>query len=309
MTHQTKFWLLMLGALSLGSACDRHDPAPVALEQPLQLSPGGDAVRLIAVGDTGQPGGPLRDVRRAIAAEPGKDAVVVLGDLIYRSGPRCPSGQAQGAARALLQRHLGDPLAGLGAPALLVLGNHDVNGSGRDPAREACLLDFAAQQPDLYLPALTYKVDLGPVRLVVINTNHLTQGDAARVRAWLRDAPGPTVMAGHHPLRTYGDKQEEDRVLPWLRQHKLRPDLYLNGHAHLLQAGVYEGIFAVTSGAGSKLRAGPTCPPGCGPGQLWGQATHGYSVLEFRGDQLLVQLKDRHGRLLWETRRSLTPAR
>jgi predicted phosphodiesterase len=302
MTHPLKIWLLALLCLPWG--CDR--PAPTARDQPMDITPATPVVHLIAVGDTGQPGAPLDDVRRAIAAEPRKDAILALGDLIYFSGPRCPAGRAQGLARLLLERHLGDPLTGLGAPALLALGNHDVNGSGRDRAREDCLLDFAAQEPDLHLPALTYKVDIGQVRLVVINTNHLTPQDGARARAWLERAQGPTVIVGHHTLRTYGDKEDEDLVLPWLRAHGLRPDLYVHGHAHLLQVGVYEGIFSVTSGAGSKLRSGPTCPPDCGPGQLWGRSTYGYSLIQVSPDQIKVQLKDRHGATLWETTRPLS---
>ncbi len=171
---------------------------------------------------------------------------------------------------------------------------------GRNPASEACFLDYAAKHDDLVMPSLNYMVDLGVALVAVTNTNALSDIPMKEIKAAFEKHPGWTIMAGHHVLRTYHDKTREDFMLPILRDHKIKPDLYANGHAHFLQYGNYEGITAATIGAGAKLRVRPECPPHCGPGQSWGASVQGYAVVTLSPHSMTVEFKDRFGKTLWQ---------
>jgi predicted phosphodiesterase len=293
---RSSFSLTALAALL--SACPKEGPTlPPRRDAPPRFE-ARQEVRLVLLGDTGKPGRRMRRVARAVRAEK-KDLVVALGDLVYPVGPRCPTGRVDAEAKKILEERIGQALLDLGAPVLLVLGNHDVGFGGRNPAREACLLDYAASQPQLILPDVSYSVDLGVAILQVINTNHLTNEDGRRVRVEMERHPGWKIVLGHHALRTYHDKEEQDVVMPWLKRHRIRPDLYVNGHAHLLQFGVYDGIPALTSGSAARLRRRPACPPACGRGQLWGRSVPGYATLHVRPRSLEVAFKDDGGKDLW----------
>ena len=160
-------------------------------------------------------------------------------------------------------------------------------------------MDYAATHDDLVLPSLSYSVDYGVALLGIINTNVLSASDGARVAQEFKTHKGWRLLFGHHVLKTYHDKASEDYVRPWLAEHAIKPDLYGNGHAHLLQFGVYDGIPALTSGATAKLRQRKSCPPDCGSGQLWGSSTRGYAVLSLNKDSLKVVFKDLPGDVLW----------
>jgi predicted phosphodiesterase len=290
--------LRLVALAALLSACPKDGPTlPPRRDAPPRFE-ARQEVRLVLVGDTGKPGRRMRRVARAVRAEK-KDLVVALGDLVYPVAPRCPTGRVDGEAQKILDERIGHALLDLGAPVLLVLGNHDVGFGTRNPAREACLLDYAASRSRLMLPGLSYSVDLGIATLQVLNTNALTDEDGRRVREEIERHPGWKIVIGHHTLRTYHDKEEQDVVMPWLRRHRIRPDLYVNGHAHLLQFGVYDGIPALTSGSASRLRRRPACPPACGRGQLWGRSVSGYATLHVRAKSLEVAFKDDGGKDLW----------
>lgn len=265
-----------------------------------------DQARLIVVGDTGQPGDKLQAVRAAIAAEK-KDLIIATGDLIYPWGPKCRIGELKGKEREIMELHVKKALVGLGAPVLLALGNHDVGlRFGRHPAQESCFFELAAESDELVFPALNYEVDLGVALISVVNTNALDDGTGQRLSKKLPGFSGWRVMAGHHVARTYHDKEDEDVVLPWLRKHNLKPDIFVNGHAHLLQFGVYEDIPSLTSGSGAKLRKRPSCPPDCGEGQLWGVSEVGYAILDLTPEKMVVTFKNTQGTSLWsweETRK------
>lgn len=313
MTRATQHLFILLALAGSLSSCAYQCASPQNAAPPAHKDKGlslevDQHRRLILVGDTGQPGDPAERVKSALHKESDIDLVVGLGDLVYPVGPECVEGRITADIAGELDEKIGSYYAGLGAPAALVLGNHDLGGSEVDPAREACIFDYAGQRDHLYLPSHEYYLDLGDLRLIVINTNNLNPENGAQVSRWANKAPGRVVLAGHHVLRTHGDKEEENVVLPWLEAHKIRPDLYVNGHAHFLQFGVYQydrsyapsGIPALTSGSGAKLRAeGRTCPGECGEGELWGESVHGYATLDVFPDHLLVQFKDTEGKILW----------
>jgi Icc protein len=115
---------------------------------------------------------------------PVPDAVLVSGDL------------AEHAADAEYEQVL-ELLAPLEAPIFVLPGNHD--------AREALRRHFAV--PGAGGEPVQYSADLGPLRLVVVDTTRPGENpgalDEERLQ-WLDDelaaAPGvPTVLAMHHP--------------------------------------------------------------------------------------------------------------
>jgi 3',5'-cyclic AMP phosphodiesterase CpdA len=246
----------------------------------------------------------MEAVRPTVRAE-NADIVVVLGDLVYPVAPSCPDGKLTPDAREELDDLVGGLLRDLGKSVYLVLGNHDVGHGARDPAREACLIDYVASEPNLWLPDLSYGVDLGVVSLMVLNTNALDREQGKKTRKLWAGASGWKILAGHHVLKTYHDKESEDYLRPWLKKNRVKPDLYANGHAHVLQFGVYGGLPALTSGATAKLREYPACPPNCGAGQKWGTSSVGYAVVDATADTLEVVFKDVTGKELyrWDTRR------
>ena len=288
----------LLFSFLVGVGCSSPGTQPTSVDPPFKKD-FGPVVRLVLIGDTGIDNDQMRQLKEQIKKEK-KDLILVAGALVYPVAPQCPDGTAKGEALEILERTMGKNLSGLGAPVILSLGNHDVAHKRRDKAREACLLDYAAKKDEFVMPGLSFSVDLGIGALVVLNSNALDEPQAKEAARAFSKTTGWKIMLAHHVLRTYHDKGDEDLVLPWLRLHKLSPDLYLNGHAHFLQFGVYNQIAAVTSGATAKLRHRRACPPDCGPGQLFGQSTLGYAVIELSKDKATVVFKGlQNGETLW----------
>lgn len=323
------------------------EPLPVLDRAP--ASP--DAVRLVFVGDTGKvPDGDactfradgsvaeachvsvdqLASLRRAIRSERA-DAIYALGDLVYWRAPACRTPAGRDHQR--LAASIGAVYADLDAPVYLVLGNHDKAQRARAPRRVACLEAFADQVEALELPAEQYVVDHGLVRVVVVDTNRKRTLPTAELRSRLAE-PGWLVVAGHHDLRVVFDKEDpysktELAVGAWLREVGAEPDLWANGHAHLLQFGVYDAavvdrgpggearpVPALTSGTGSKVRAAPSCGGSTEPGDqaaceapdprgmpLFSRSTFGYAVVVVTPDDLTVELVDWRGERLYQWRR------
>ncbi len=284
-------------ALPDAPASAAAQPEPGRRDAPLTAAPK-ERVRIVLIGDTGMPGPDMDAVHRAVAAEV-KDYVIVLGDLVYPEAPLCRDGTMSADVRALLDQRIGTALRGLGAPVLLVLGNHDVAHARRDPAREACILAYAAAEPELLMPSRAYTLDLGVAIVALLDSNDLDDEQAAMTRAAFAGHRGWKLAAAHHVLRCYHAKSGEDTVRPWLTAHDLKPDAWLNGHAHVLQFGVYGGIAALTSGATAAARERPACPPSCGDGQLFGASTPGYAVLELTAKRMDVTFKDTDGNTLF----------
>ena len=150
------------------------------------------------------------------------------------------------------------------------------------------------------LPALDYAVEREGVTLAVVNTNALTDEAGRMVAEAFGRTKGWRILFGHHVLRTWHDKENEDVLRPWLRRHGIVPHVVANGHAHLLQLGVYDDIVAITSGASARTRRRPECPPDCGPGQIYGSSHKGYGLLSVHTDRIEVVFADLRGRTLHE---------
>lgn len=292
-----------------------------------------DALRLIFIGDSGaepldRPALPDDEVitragreklRASMLAEQA-DAIYVAGDLIYGPGPlelspRCEDALQDAEVKALMDDRLGDYYQGLAPTVWLVLGNHDVGHIRYDRARARCLLSYADQHSTVALPASSYSVDHGLARVVVLDTNQdVDRWDVAQI-VGARAEGAWNIQVGHHVLRTAFDKEGEQRdgrhaIRGWFAEHpEARPDLWVNGHAHFLQFGVYDQIPALTSAAGSKLRSRDACPgESCSfeDAPLFARSVFGYAVVDLSVDELVVRMKDEDGKTLWCWRRSRT---
>lgn len=311
--------LCFLSLPLLLSAC-----ASRGFAQAPSAEPGPDSARVILIGDTGAlpvEGDPHKlspaqreQLRQSLAAE---DAGIILdlGDLFYNKAPQCGPGDDPQEAAALLDAHLYDHVGGLAPQVFLVLGNHDVGPVGeylkrrlfgrragkRSTSRERCYTLYAEQHKEMVFPETSYGVDIGPARLAVLHTSapH-RQWPGGPVKAFLEEDPQDwSIVAGHHVYKTACDKVGDDFVAGRLREQEITPDLYVNGHAHLLQMGVFDGVPAVTSGSGSKLREFPECDPTATDGVLWGESSFGYAVLDITPQTLRVQFKDIAGQDLY----------
>jgi Icc protein len=127
-------------------------------------------------------------VRALLAQRPRPDALLLSGDLVDAGGP-------------LEYRHLLDLLSPIGWPIYPVAGNHDE----RVALREAFGLRMGPHR-DAMADFLQYAVDLGPLRLLVLDTVVPRQPHGALCAqrlGWLKDRLAeddrPVVIAMHHP--------------------------------------------------------------------------------------------------------------
>jgi hypothetical protein len=306
------------------------------------VRPTGERVRLLVIGDSGiydatyagcAPGGPnetpvipflcrerLLMTMRAERA----DLVLDLGDLVYEYGPVCPRGRLTRRAERLFDGLIGNLQELVGTRLVLALGNHDVHHRRGYPAAEACYLAYAKKHADrISLPDRNFVLDVGVAKIAVLDTNQPPGPTVtAALQAALREPRPWLLMAAHHVWRTYGDKPDERHGEEWARYLGRDPDMWLNGHAHFLQFGVYPGavdpgreVAALTSGAAGKLRPQPECThpdagvaqqTACAPaGELFGRSNYGYAVVDLTATQVRVVFKDLQGTPMfaWERTR------
>jgi 3',5'-cyclic-AMP phosphodiesterase len=179
-------------------------------------------------------------VSRTLGGSPG--AVIVSGDIAST-----PTDAEYEQARALL-----DPLD---APLHVLAGNHD----DRDAVRRY----FDLPEPDG--GCLSYAADLGPLRLVVLDTKRDEQAggqlDAPRLR-WLdrvlsEDPATPTLLAMHHPplltgipaMDSIGIPEDERRALAEIVAGHGQIQLIAAGHVHRTIIGELSGtpVLAIPS--------------------------------------------------------------
>lgn len=284
--------LAALGALVSLAACGEPTPTPattstgkastsaaatkVASDVIAAPTKSPDEARFVAVGDTGKGGEGQLVVARAMTAwcqAHGCDFVVLLGDNIYPSGVASVDDPAW-------QRLFEVPYAALDVPFFAALGNHDYgrNGLGNDFARGPMQIAYTARSKKWKMPAEVYRVDAGPVDVLVLDTNALLwghevvrpEGQRARVRRLLEGSKAPFRLAvGHHPYLSNGphgnagryDDLPDDLPIGPGKQVKAffdaevcgKVELYVAGHDHSRQwlEPTCKGTELAVSGAGS----------------------------------------------------------
>ena len=182
----------------------------------------------------------LADAVEAVRALPDRPAaVLVTGDI---ADTRSPDEYA--VARELLER--------IGVPVYPLPGNHD----DRAAIRRAFELPGDGSEP------VQYDVDLGPLRLIVLDSTLPGEDpgelDAARL-AWLDEAlaaaPGrPTVVALHHPPLELGipvwdeiGLAADDRAaFAAIVERHPQVQAVVGGHLHLAVAAPFAGRVALS---------------------------------------------------------------
>lgn len=183
-----------------------------------------------------------RAVARVLALDPRPDAVIITGDIADTPDPR----------EYELAR---DILSHLPMPVYAVPGNHDSS-----EGLKAAFADqpWARQSPP---GSLQFAVDVGPVRLVGLDTNvpdetygRLGPERLEFARNALEAAPGrPTLVALHHPPIPSGMKdmdaiglKDADGLAALVRQHP-QVGLVVAGHVHRNYVAPFAGTVAMVA--------------------------------------------------------------
>ncbi len=207
------------------------------------------------------------------AMQPKPDALVLTGDL-------ADSGDEQ--AYVLLRENL----APLCAHIYALPGNHD----RRDRMR-TIIGDWCGNVAELS-PLLSQVVDLGPLRLVLLDSmapgshsGHCPPAQAAWLDRVLQEKPGiPTIVFSHHPpfLSGMGAMDEHFENEPGLHEVLSRaPWARLScGHMHRPIMTQYAGILAMTSPAIAMQLELDLSPEG---GDTFRMETSGYLLHHFDG--------------------------
>ena len=317
-------------------------PAPAPI-------PGG--LRVLHAGDIGlgtcQQDRVTGAIGAAHAAAP-FDLALFAGDNLYYCGPSAARPGAEACAFApdgatvatppsgdpdpLFAERFEGPLSVLGGagvpppPVLLVLGNHDVNVSGDrctaeglDPAeaarRKACL-EAAHASPLWSMPGRHWVRDVGPARLIGIDTN-VVEGDYGgftlddEVAFVAQAAPGCATRAcfvvGHAPPATAGTPWKDPPADRAARQQRLveaaGPGLraWLAGHEHDLEhVRTPQGLDVLVSGAGCFQRWGYAwSDPSPGSEVLFAAAAWGFGVLTVGDAGWQYRFQDERGRAVY----------
>jgi 3',5'-cyclic AMP phosphodiesterase CpdA len=241
-------------------------------------------LRIAAAGDTGTGGdteAATAERMRLQSAERPFDALLLLGDLIYEDGDA-----------DLVDSRVKEPFQWMldeEADLVPVLGNHDYQSHEQQQILAALGRD-----------ASWYAEDLGPVRLVVLDSNRVE--DRAQLR-WLRHelsepaAPGQwTVVAMHHPAYSsgvHGSNQAVRRLwAPLFAEYRV--PVVLAGHDHDYErSNPQDGVTYVVSGAGAKLR-----PVGHSDFTAVSASTFHFLDLLFYKDRIAVRAIDQDGSLV-----------
>lgn len=247
-------------------------------------------IQILALGDTGKGTRAqhrVAEAARALCAVEGCDLGVLLGDNIYDRGIATPEDPRFGELMAIYDD--------FGFPFVAVLGNHDygspfpwhpLGGLGLEEARAEAQMEAVARTKNLHIPGRHWRLDLGRLELVGLDTQSAFWLDAPSLaealgleddvekqerdlRKWNLASEAPLRIAlGHHPYRSagpHGDAGTSDgmprgvlfsteHIRLLLEKHVLGHfDLYLSGHDHGLQdAGDAKGTALFVSGGGAE---------------------------------------------------------
>jgi len=226
------------------------------------------------------PKGCLRAVVGALRRLPDRpDAVLVTGDLAEHAKPK----QYRQAAKAVGK---------LGVPMYALPGNHD----DRATMREVLGAPGEGDGP------LDYAVDLGPLRLVVVDSTipgedrgGFDPGQLERLEAELGASPKPAIVAMHHPPLTTAMPDWDGVNLPVAEQKALaavvarHPQVkaIVGGHLHRVTTSTLAGR-PVVAAPSTFLQARPDF--GGEKVKLYAGAP-GFVIHALRGEELSTQIE------------------
>lgn len=274
--------------------------------------PANDQVILFAVGDTGTGDDNARAVFAAMEARcqvARPDGVLLLGDNFYKGGVTGASDE--GWQTGFFSMIASPCLAGL--DYYPILGNHDYRGSVR------AQIERSATESRWHMPHRYYEVAFGDLLQVtafdsIIPDLCLAQRFCAvdfLLHALERSEFSWRFTMAHHPLASSDARPGRDRSLYGDVMERLlcnRVDLYLSGHAHLLERRRPDGcrLEALISGGGGGVLHSLVTDPS--PEVHFARSVHGFVEIVATRGKLDGAFIDTRGTTLHAWRTAHQPA-
>jgi 3',5'-cyclic AMP phosphodiesterase CpdA len=277
-----------------------------------------DALSFIAIGDWGRNGEfhqkDVADRMGEAAGQLGAEFILALGDNFYPNG--VASVHDYQFIRSFEEIYSAHSLM---VDWYVVLGNHDYRGNPeaeieysnisrrwRMPARyysfERALSDDSGEK------ALFVFIDTSPFekKYYTDDTYKAQVGtqDTTAQKVWLERVLSQSsakwkFVVGHHPLYSGGKRLNETGDVRSAFEsvfERHRVDAYFAGHEHDLQHNVARTVHHFISGAGSEIR-----PTGQAAFTRFGKSAHGFLCASLTANQLLIQMVDYRGNILYKT--------
>lgn len=307
------------GVESGASVSPTPDPSgtPTATPTGTATPAPGNAIRFVAIGDTGTASEDQYAVAAALqnkCGEDGCDFGVLLGDNFYNTG-------VTDVNDPQFESKFQIPYGGMTFPWYITLGNHDYGGDGAGYQfdRGAVQVAYSELHSNFLLPAEYYSWEEGPAMFLGLGTNLIFWNQAgagiAEQGAYftnvLNGATTPWRIAlGHHPYRSNGPHGNAGNYeglswLPIVNGANVKQffdeticgkvDLYLSGHDHsrqILPATPECDTTLVVSGAGAKV----TDLPGTNPTDFQ-RATIGFTYVVVTEDRITIEMLDGAGQV------------
>jgi predicted phosphodiesterase len=277
-----------------------------------------DALHFLAVGDWGRNGEynqqKVADRMGEAAHQLEAEFIISLGDNFYPNGVASPQDPHwQVSFENVYKAH------SLMVNWYSVLGNHDYRGN---PEAQ---IEYSKISRRWQMPARYYSFEMeipeskDKVLLAFIDTNpfekkyyeeekykNVVGQDTTAQKIWLEKILTESkakwkIVVGHHPLYTSGKRMGKSETED-IRQsfeslfEKYKVDVYFAGHEHDLQHQKPKNVHYFVSGAGSEVR-----PTGKAPYTQFSQSTHGFMAVSLTEKQLLIQVIDFKGKIIYKT--------
>lgn len=285
LTAEHQRWVTFARGATLPAFMQQPPPVFAAL-------PPRSAVRVLAVGDFGEPGVHQREVAAAAVAyhrQQPFDLGLTLGDNFVPdgvTGPDDPRWKAEWE----------DLYGPLGVPMFASTGNHDW-GFADSPAGQ---IQYERQSRSWRMPAMYYTFTAGPAQFFALATNAWSETQAQWLdRELARSRARWKIVYGHHPIYSYGAHGDtpglDKTLLPLLKN---RAQIYLAGHEHTVQhlkteGGVHHLIGAAGGQAARPAKAGPLT--------VFADSLFGFAALEIDAQRIQVRFLDTEGKVRYET--------
>jgi hypothetical protein len=245
-------------------------------------------IRVLVVGDIGEPGPDQRQVAAAVAAYHRArrfDLGLTVGDNFVPSGVTGPGDPRWKGEWEDLYRPLG-------IPVFASTGNHDW-GFPEAPAGEIL---YSRESPSWRMPGLYYSFTAGPAQFFAIATHAWSETQAEWLRRNLTQSPARwKVVYGHHGIHSYGTHgptpELQESLLPVLRG---QAQLYLFGHEHIVQdLAPEDGVHFLNAPAGGQAAR----PIRTGPRTLFADSFHGFVALDVDEERIAAEFVDTAGKV------------